>query len=153
MSLEAAIEKLTEAVIANTALLQAAIDRAAVNGATKPVPAATVAPSEPAVNPAAAEKRKPGRPPKSKVPSEDDIRTAFGGYLSTKNLTLRDERKVEVRAILQHFGVDKAGEIPAEQRAEALGYIEKLTAGEKPDFMNEDAVEDEDLGEEEESMI
>lgn len=148
MSLEAAIEKLTEALTTATTLLQAMADRAAANGATKPTVAPTVAPVEPTVNSPVApvvEKRKPGRPAKKPVITEDQVRTAFGGYLSAvKERTERDRRKAAVAEILKHFGVDRATEIPEDGRAEALGYVTKLEAGETLDFSDDEAEADDD---------
>jgi hypothetical protein len=147
MSLEAAIEKLTEALNSTTVLLQAMADRAAANGATKPA-VVSVAPVEPTVNSPVApisEKRKPGRPPKKPVITEEQVRTAFGGYLSAiKEKTVREQRKANVAEILKHFGVERATEIPEEGRAEALGYVAKLESGETLDFSDDDAEADAD---------
>jgi hypothetical protein len=130
MSLEDRIEALTAAVERNSNILEAGLKR--TQGAAPGKPAAVAgkpAATKPATRRAAA-------------PTEEDIRTHFGGYLATKDKAEKEQRKSEVRAILDHFGAGLASEIAEENRAEAIGYIKQLVAGETPDFMNEDAGEE-----------
>jgi hypothetical protein len=70
----------------------------------------------------------------AKAPSEDDIRTAFGAYMGVKDKDQRDERKAHVAKMIEHFGVERVTAIPEAQRAEALGYLKQLEAGETPDY-------------------
>jgi hypothetical protein len=146
MSLEAAIEKLTEAVTANTALLQTLADRAALNGVAKP--AATVAPVEETVNspvePPPAEKRKPGRPPKAKPITEADLRAAFGSYMANDDEDEKDRRKAKVKKMLKHMGYEKVTELPDDRRQECLDHLAVLVAGGTPSYEVEDEDEDEE---------
>lgn len=75
---------------------------------------------------------------KTKAPTEADIRSAFGSYLSVEARDEREARKANVKAILDHFGVNKATELPEENRAEAIGYINAFANGETPNFMADD---------------
>ena len=125
MPLEESLDALTTALNRNSDILERGLKKAGA------APAAA-APAKPGPKPAAGRK-----PAAAKVPTEDDIRTAFGGYLAVKDKTELSARKENVRAILNHFGVSYASEIPEESRGEALGYVTQLEAGETPDFMNE----------------
>ncbi len=78
---------------------------------------------------------------KTKAASEDDLRNAFGAYLSVKDKDEREARKANVKAILDHFGASKATELPKENWADAIAYIKQFEAGETPNFMNEDGGE------------
>jgi hypothetical protein len=147
MSLEAAIEKLTEALTANTALLQTLVDRGALNSAAKP--AATVAPVEETVNssveaPPAAEKRKPGRPPKAKPITEADLRSAFGSYMANDDEDEKDRRKAKVKKMLKFMGAEKVTEVPEERRQEVLDHLAVLVAGGTPSYEVEQEDEDEE---------
>ncbi len=82
-----------------------------------------------------------------KAPTEEDLRNAFGGYLSVKDKAERETRKANVTAIIEHFGVSKATEIPQENWAEAIGYVKTFEKGETPNFMNEEGAGDEGNGE------
>ena len=128
MSIEKALADLTAAVEKNSSLLAAMMKNAPATAGTKAAGATT-----------AATKPAGGKPaPKKKTPTEEDIRNAFGGYMSgAKDKAERAERKENVAAIIAHFGVERATDIPEESRAEALGYIKQFEEGETPDFMNE----------------
>lgn len=146
MSLEDRIEKLTAALERNSDILERGIKK---SGAA-PAPTADTAPA--AAPKAAAAGRKPAAVKAPKGPTEEDIRANFGTYLAVKDKAEKDARKDNVRAILNHFGVGTASEIPEDNRADAIAYLKQFVAGETPDFMNEGGEGDEG-GEEEESLL
>lgn len=132
MSLESALAALTVAVEANTAALNG------IKGAAK---AATEAKTPATTGGAKADKPKST---KAKHATEEELRTAFGGYLSVKDKEERAERATQVGKILAHFEVAKATEIPEEKRAEAIGYVNLLVAGESLPFGEEEDEDDEE---------
>ncbi len=138
---------LEEALAANTAALQenTAVHKAigAKLGAATGKPAA----EKPAAG-ATAAKPKPATAAKPKAPTIDDIRTKFGGYLSTKDKDIRAVRLEQVAAINAHFGVAKATDLDPTLFAEALGYLASYENGEEPEFAQaEEGGEDADEGE------
>ena len=133
MSIEESLAKLTSAVEANTAVLTKLL---ASGGKPATAPAT---PATPAEKPATAKKAD-----KPAELTEEAFRKAFGDFLGVSDKGLKETRKTQVSAILQHFGVAKATEIPAENRAEAVGYVKALLAGQTPAFMNEEAADDGD---------
>lgn len=139
MSIEKALADLTAAVTANTAALSKMMSGAAAGKA-----ADTTTGGKPATT--------GGTKPKTpKVPTADDIRNLFGGYMSgTKEKGERETRKQNVAAIVAHFGVERATELAEENRVEAIGYLKQFEAGETPDFMNEGGGED---GEDGDSLL
>lgn len=124
MSLEERLAALQAAVEENTATLKAGLK---MSGAAPKPAAAAASPKPAAAKPAAA---------KSKVPTNEDVKEVFSGYLAAKGAA-KETAKANVRAILAHYGVEKASEIPEENRAEALSYVEQFKRGETPNFMNE----------------
>lgn len=137
MSLEDDIQALTVQLKRNNDILEAGFKRA---GAVTTAASAGRAPAPaPARAPAPAAARRPA------APTEDKIRVEVGAYLSVKDPSEKAARKENVKAMLRHFGVSLASEIPEESRAEALGYIEQFAAGETPNFMNEGGVEEDDV--------
>lgn len=127
-SLEEALAENTAAIKAHTAML------AKLGGAKAeaPKPAGAAAGAKPAATAAA---KKPAAP---KAPTIDDIRTKFGGYLSTDDAELRAVRKEQCVRIYDHFGVKKATELAPENFAEALGYLATFENGEEPEFAQAD---------------
>lgn len=126
MSLEAAIEKLTAAVEANTAALKGGKTSAADKAIE--AEAARAAGAKAAAKPAAA---------KAKKVTLDTIKERFGGYLGIEDKAERKARIANVQAIVDHFSVSKASELEEENWAEALGYLKQFEDGETPDFMDE----------------
>ncbi len=124
-----ALEKLIAVLEAQTAAIEKMI---VMSGGSKPTAAE-----------APAEKRGPGRPPKTpKKTTVEDIAAAFGAYLGTKDKAERETRKANVKAIVDYFGAAKATEIPEDSFDEALGYLKQYENGETPGF---DGGEDESL--------
>lgn len=85
-----------------------------------------------------------------KGPDEAALRAAFGGYLSVEDKGERERRRLNVKGILDHFGAGKATEIPQENWADAIAYVEQFANGETPNFMAEG---DEGGEEEDESLV
>lgn len=136
MSLEEALNKNTAAVEKNTAAVEAhtAALLKLAGGAAAAKPAAAGKPAG-----AAAGTAKPaGAAAKPKAPTIDDIRTKFGGYLSTKDADLKAARMEQVQAINAHFGVAKATDLDPSLYAEALGYLAEYEAGREPEFAQAD---------------
>ena len=116
------MEKLTAALEANTAALNKMVE---MSGG-KPASGGTSA--------AAKKTTTTKKTTTKKATSVDDIASAFGAYLGVKDADTRNERKVQVKAIVDYFGAAKATEIPAESFDEALGYLQQYIDGETPDF-------------------
>jgi hypothetical protein len=132
MSLEDHLSALTKAVEANTAALSKIAGAAKAATGTAGKSAGADAGAKPAATAAA---KKPATP---KAPTIDDIRTKFGGYLSTDDAELRAVRKEQCVRIYDHFGVKKATELAPENFAEALGYLASFENGEEPEFAQAD---------------
>lgn len=127
MSLEAALAKLTEEVAKNTAAL-AAIGKAA--GAKT---AGTTAPKD----------TKP-KDEKKKAITDDQLREAFGGYLTSGDADKKAERKANLNLITTHYGAENVVSIPAEKREAALADLKAFKDGEKPDWAASDEPADDD---------
>ena len=122
-----AMEKLTAALEANTAIQEKML--AALKGGGGAKAAAAEKPA--ADKPAAA---KPKAAAGKKKTSVDDVAAAFGAYLGIKDADERAERKANVKAIVDYFGAAKATEIDPDNFDEALKYLQQYIDGETPDF-------------------
>lgn len=128
MSLEQAIKDLTAAVEANTAAL--------AGGESKPAAKA------PAKAPA---KKAPAKKAEKKGPGPDDLAEAFGAYLKNGSAAERKEAKTHVKAIIDHFEVDRITNLDAEHYEEALAMLEQYKDGEDPLGDGEEEEEDDNL--------
>lgn len=146
MSLEALLTRLADSLDRNSAAMEALNKKA---GGSAPAAADKPAASKPAANKPAAGKASGG---KAKALTVDDIAEAFGGYLKGGDADARAEAKDNVKAILNHFGVERASHIEPENFAEAMKYLKQFQAGETPDFMNDDGG-DEDGGDDGEDLM
>lgn len=90
---------------------------------------------------------------KPKAKTIEDIRAAFGGYLSTKDKALREVRLEQVAAINNHFGVAKASDLDPKDYAEALGYLKVYEDGGEPEFAQAEDGGDGEDGDEGESLV
>ena len=137
------IEKLTAAIEANTAVQEKVL--AALKGGAKP--ASGSAKAEPEAKAEAKAKPAGKASGGKKKTSVEDIAKAFGEYLGIKDKDEREERKANVKAIVDYFGVAKATEIDPDNFDEALGYLQQYIDGETPDFDggDEDGGDDEAL--------
>lgn len=122
-----AMEKLTAALEANTAIQEKML--AALKGGAGAKAAAADKPA--ADKPAAS---KPKAASGKKKTSVDDVAAAFGAYLGIKDADERAERKANVKAIVDYFGAAKATEIDPDNFDEALKYLQQYIDGETPDF-------------------
>lgn len=132
MSLESAIAELTTELKKNNALLEAANA-----GRDKALKAASEISGKVTGRPPGAadkEPRKKAGDKKKGPPTEQDIRTVFGGYMSVEDPAEREKRKTFVKSILDHLGVAKATEIAEEDRAKAIAWVEQKAAGKKVNF-------------------
>jgi hypothetical protein len=123
MSLEAKIEALTAAITKQTTLLES------LKGGVAAAPAK--AEGKPAADKAAGDKK----PNKITI---ETIKTKFGAYLSTDDKKERATRSANVKAMSEHFGVDRISEIGEDKYAEALKYLKEFEADGKASFQNED---------------
>jgi hypothetical protein len=116
------MERLTAALEANTAAIEKMIEMS--GGKTTA--------SKPAGGKATG--GKPTGKPTGKKKTVDDIAEAFGAYLGVKDADERKERKANVKAIIDHYGVAKATEIDESDFDEALSFLQSYVNGEEPDF-------------------
>jgi hypothetical protein len=138
MSLEAAIEKLTAAVEANTAALKA--------GGGGKASAASAADKAIEAEAKRATGAKAAAKPASKKVTLDTIKERFGSYLGVEDKAERKTRIGHVQAIVDHFGVSKASELEEENWAEALAFLKQYEDGEEPDFGGDDDGDDDGDG-------
>lgn len=128
---EGSIEKLTAALEANTAAINKMIEMSGGKPASGGAKASTAkAESAKPAGKAAGAKASGGK----KKTTVDDIAEAFGGYLGVKDKAEREERKANVKAIVDYFGVAKATELDPENYDEALRYLQQYIDGETPEF-------------------
>ncbi len=125
-----AIENLTAALEANTAIQQkilAALQRGQGTGPTTNAAGAAGAKA----GAAAGAKAGAGKAaPKKKT--VEDVAEAFTAYLKIKDADEREARKANVKAIVSHYGAAKATEIEPENFDEALGFLQQFIDGEDP---------------------
>lgn len=134
MSVEALLTRLIESLDRNSAAMEALNKKAGG--------AAPAASEKPASKPAASKPAASKASGKAKTLTVDDIAEAFGGYLKGGDADARAEAKDNVKAILNHFGVERASHIDPGDFAEAMKYLNQFKAGETPDFMNDGGEED-----------
>ena len=127
-----AMEKLTAALEANTAIQEKMLAALKGGGGAKAAAADKPAAEKPeADKPAAAKPKAAGGKKKTGV---DDVAAAFGAYLGIKDADERAERKANVKAIVDYFGAAKATEIDPDNFDEALKYLQQYIDGETPEF-------------------
>ena len=127
-----AMEKLTAALEANTAIQEKMLAALKGGGSAKAAAADEPAAEKPAADkPAAAKPKAAGGKKKTGV---DDVAAAFGAYLGIKDADERAERKANVKAIVDYFGAAKATEIDPDNFDEALKYLQQYIDGETPEF-------------------
>jgi len=139
MTLETAIAELTEALKVNNNLLtQANTGRAEAMDMLSANARGTTA--KQAAEPSGEKKR--GRPTKSAampaVPTVEDVRAVFGDYMRVDDEAERDWRGARVKAILGEIGAMRATEIPENQRAQAIRWVNDLKDGKSLSFITEE---------------
>jgi hypothetical protein len=153
MSIEAALAELTEAVKANTAILEKleAGREAAVNAleakadgkSTRSRKKAdeTPAPAKEEAKPAA--EKTPEAAGDTPTVSDDDLRNAATDYIKAAgdDAEKRKANAANIKAITDHFGtktlVGETGIQDAEQRVQALFYLKRFGAGAEVNFSAE----------------
>lgn len=130
MSLEEALNANTKAVLAQNALLE----KIAGQKPGTAVAAGAAAATKPA---GAAAAGKPAGTTSSKKKAEtsaEDVAKKVTEFLKVGDKALRDERKEQVKTIIDHYGADRFTNIDPASFDEALGFLAAYEAGEVPDF-------------------
>jgi hypothetical protein len=128
MSLEDALNANTKAVLAHNALLEKMLagGKAPAAGASKPA-------DKPASTPA----KTPAKTSTTKTkgePTVADVTERVTAFMKVSDKDVRDERKAQVKTIIDHYGVDRFTNIDPASFAEALGFLKAYEDGEEPDF-------------------
>lgn len=131
MSLEDALNANTKAVLAHNALLEKMLagGKAPAAGASKPA-------DKPADKPAS----KPSTPAKTSTTKTKgeitvaDVTERVTNFMKVSDKDVRDERKAQVKTIIDHYGADRFTNIDPASFAEALGFLKAYEDGEEPDF-------------------
>jgi hypothetical protein len=137
----AAIKELTAAILESNKSRDAAV--AAVAGVAEPAKRTRgrpAAPDAPAPDPAASAPAVETPAAPAAIPSIDDVRGAASAYLETTDAEVRTQRKLFVKAVIDHLGATTVAAIVEEDRAKAIGWFNTAKAGGKVDF---DAGQDE----------
>jgi hypothetical protein len=123
MPIEALLTRLCEGTERHNELLEQMLEA----GGKTPAAAA----SKPAAKPAA--KKAPAKKPAAKKgPTAEEFVAKFGAFLKAGDADDRENAKVAVKNIVDHFEAPKVSEIDAANYEEALGYLAQYEAGEDP---------------------
>jgi len=128
MSLEEALNANTKAVLAHTAVLEKML------GGAKPAAAGTKPAAAAATKPAASAPAKTTTTKKKAETTAEDVAAKVTAFLKVGDKALRDERKEQVKTIIDHYGADRFTNIDPASFDEALGFLAAYEAGEVPDF-------------------
>ena len=128
MSLEEAVNANTKAVLAHTAMLEKML------GGAKPAAAGTKPAAAAATKPAASAPAKTTTTKKKAETTAEDVAAKVTAFLKVGDKALRDERKEQVKTIIDHYGADRFTNIDPASFDEALGFLADYEAGEVPDF-------------------
>ena len=143
MSLEEAIKANTAAVLEHTAQLKLML------GGAKPAAAGTKPAAAAATKPTASAPAKTTTTKKKAETTAEDVAAKVTAFLKVGDKALRDERKEQVKTIIDHYGADRFTNIDPASFDEALGFLAAYEAGEAPDFgegdTDGDGGEDEDM--------
>lgn len=150
MSLEDALNANTKAVLAHNALLEKMLagGTAAKPAAAASKPAAADKPAAAASKPAADKPKTTTDKRKGEITAEH-VTERVTAFLKTGDKETRDERKTQVKAIIDHYGADRFTNIDPAKFEEALGFLSAYEAGEEPDFGDADG----DEGDGDDSMV
>lgn len=138
MSIEAALQALTEAVAENTATLKS-ISGAVKNQAKAGATAGTTKADEDEDKP----KRTRASSTKTKAITAKDLAQKTTAFLEVEDEEEYDRRKVLIKKIVGKFDVAKMSEVAEEDRAEANELLEACIAGKNPFARRRD--EDDDV--------
>lgn len=132
MSIEALLTRLCEGTERHNELLEQMLEAGGkAPAAAAKAPAKTAAKKTPAKKPAA-----------KKGPTAEEFVAKFGAFLKAGDADDRENAKVAVKNIVDHFEAPKVSEIDAANYEEALGYLGQYEAGEDP-FGGEEEEEEE----------
>lgn len=146
MSLEDALNANTKAVLAHNTLLEKML---ASGGKA---PAATTKAAEKPPEKAAA--KPPAKTSTTKTKGEitvADVTERVTNFMKVSDKDVRDERKAQVKTIIDHYGADRFTNIDPASFAEALGFLKSYEDGEQPDFGDGDT--DIDDGDGDDDMV
>lgn len=129
MSLEDALNANTKAVLAHNALLEKMLAGGKAPAAATGKPADK--PTEKSANKAPAKTSTTKR--KGEITVED-VAARVTSYMKVDDKEVRDERKGQIKTIIDHYGVDRFTNIDPEKFEEALGFLKAYEDGEEPDF-------------------
>tara|TARA_Y100000593_G_scaffold83521_2_gene157528 strand:- start:31203 stop:31637 length:435 start_codon:yes stop_codon:yes gene_type:complete len=140
MSIEKLLTRVAEALEANTDAMTKLMESGAKSsgGSTKASTSSTKS--------TGGTKASSSKTTKSKgATTAEDVADTVGKYLKTGSKAERDERKGHVKAIIDHYDVDRFTNIDPESFDEALGYLKAFENGEDPfDGGGQEEEEDED---------
>lgn len=133
MSLEDALNANTKAVQEHTAQLKLMLSGAKppAAGASKPADKAASKPAD----------KTPPKTTTSKTkgePTVADVTERVTNFMKVSDKDVRDERKAQVKTIIDHYGVDRFTNIDPASFSEALGFLKAYEDGEEPDFGDDD---------------
>lgn len=133
MSLEEALNANTKAVLAHNALLEKMLAGGKAPAASAPAGTKPAAPAA-GTKPAAATKPA-GKPAGKKAETTaEHVAERVTAFLKVGDKALRDERKEQVKTIIDHYGADRFTNIDPANFDEALGFLKAYEDGEVPDF-------------------
>ena len=129
MSLEDALNANTKAVLAHNALLEKMLagGKAPAAATGKPADKSASKPADKAPAKTSTTKRK------GEITVED-VAARVTAYMKVDDKEVRDERKGQIKTIIDHYGVDRFTNIDPAKFEEALGFLKAYEDGEEPDF-------------------
>ena len=143
MSLEDALNANTKAVLAHNALLEKMLagGKAPAAATGKPADKPTDKSADKPANKAPAKTSTTKR--KGEITVED-VAARVTAYMKVDDKEVRDERKGQIKTIIDHYNVDRFTNIDPEKFEEALGFLKAYEDGEEPDFGDGDESGDAD---------
>ena len=129
MSLEDALNANTKAVLAHNALLEKMLA-----GGKAPAAATGKPADKPASKPADKAPAKTSTTKRKGEITVEDVAARVTAYMKVDDKEVRDERKGQIKTIIDHYGVDRFTNIDPDKFEEALGFLKAYEDGEEPDF-------------------
>lgn len=139
MSLEDALNANTKAVLAHNALLEKMLA-----GGKAPAAATGKPADKPASKPADKAPAKTSTTKRKGEITVEDVAARVTAYMKVDDKEVRDERKGQIKTIIDHYGVDRFTNIDPAKFEEALGFLKAYEDGEEPDFGDGDESGDAD---------
>ncbi len=134
MSIEDALAKLTASLDKNNTLLEkmmASAPKTAAAGVTKPA-----ADAKPAAAAATAGKKTTTTTTKKGETTAEDAAAAVTNFLKVPDPDLKEERKAQVKQIIDHFGAARFTTIDPASFDEAIAMLKSFADGEVPDALD-----------------